>query len=52
MLMWHIVLLPIGVTLIAGLHILLVRRRGIVPPFDLTPDSVGTQEDAPGQEPA
>ena len=34
MLMWHIVLLPIGVTLIAGLHILLVRRRGIVPPFD------------------
>ena len=34
MLMWHIVLLPIGVTLIAGLHILLVRRRGIVPPFE------------------
>ncbi len=34
MLMWHIVLLPIGVTIIAGMHILLVRRRGIVPPFD------------------
>jgi ubiquinol-cytochrome c reductase cytochrome b subunit len=33
MLMWHIVLLPIGVVLVAGLHILLVRRRGIVPPF-------------------
>jgi quinol-cytochrome oxidoreductase complex cytochrome b subunit len=33
MLMWHIVLLPIGVVLIAGLHVLLVRRRGIVPPF-------------------
>jgi quinol-cytochrome oxidoreductase complex cytochrome b subunit len=33
MLMWHIALLPIGVVLIAGLHVLLVRRRGIVPPF-------------------
>jgi len=33
MLMWHIVLLPIGVAIIAGLHVLLVRRRGIVPPF-------------------
>jgi quinol-cytochrome oxidoreductase complex cytochrome b subunit len=34
MLMWHIVLLPIGVVIIAGLHVLLVRRHGIVPPFD------------------
>ena len=33
MLMWHIVLLPIAVVVIAGLHVLLVRRRGIVPPF-------------------
>ena len=32
--MWHIVLLPIGVAVIAGLHVLMVRRRGIVPPFD------------------
>ena len=31
--MWHIVLLPIVVAAIAGLHVLLVRRRGIVPPF-------------------
>jgi ubiquinol-cytochrome c reductase cytochrome b subunit len=36
MLMWHIVLLPIGIVIIAGLHVLLVRRRGIVPPFDET----------------
>ena len=34
MLMWHIVLLPIGIVIIAGLHVLLVRRHGIVPPFD------------------
>ncbi len=35
MLMWHIVLLPAGVVLITGLHILMVRRRGIVPPIEL-----------------
>jgi ubiquinol-cytochrome c reductase cytochrome b subunit len=33
MLMWHIVLLPLVVALIIGLHVLLVRRRGVVPPF-------------------
>ena len=38
MLMWHIVLLPIAVVIIAGLHVLMVRRRGIVPPFEVEPD--------------
>jgi ubiquinol-cytochrome c reductase cytochrome b subunit len=33
MLMWHIVLLPLVVSLVIGLHVLLVRRRGVVPPF-------------------
>jgi quinol-cytochrome oxidoreductase complex cytochrome b subunit len=33
MLMWHIVLLPLTVVLLTGIHVLLVRRRGIVPPF-------------------
>ncbi len=33
MLMWHIVLLPLAVVVLTGLHVLLVRRRGIVPPF-------------------
>jgi len=33
MLMWHIVLLPLLVVLLIGLHVLLVRRRGVVPPF-------------------
>jgi ubiquinol-cytochrome c reductase cytochrome b subunit len=33
MLMWHIVLLPLVVAAIIGLHVLLVRRRGVVPPF-------------------
>ena len=33
MLMWHITLLPIVVIAIVGIHVLLVRRRGVVPPF-------------------
>ena len=31
MLMWHIVLLPLVVAAVVGLHVLLVRRRGVVP---------------------
>lgn len=34
MLMWHIVLLPLVVGLLTAWHVLLVRRRGIVPPID------------------
>jgi quinol---cytochrome c reductase cytochrome b subunit, bacillus type len=33
MLMWHILLLPFVVALLAGWHILLVRRRGVCPPI-------------------
>ena len=33
MLMWHIVLLPLVVVLLVAGHILLVRRRGVVPPL-------------------
>lgn len=33
MLMWHIMLLPLAVGLLVLLHVLLVRRRGVVPPF-------------------
>ena len=41
MLMWHITLLPIGVGAIVVFHVLLVRRRGVVPPFELS----GTNEE-------
>ena len=34
MLMWHIVLLPLAIGIIAALHVLLVRRHGVVPPLD------------------
>ncbi|HET9169646.1 MAG TPA: cytochrome b N-terminal domain-containing protein [Actinospica sp.] len=35
MLMWHIVLLPAVVGILIALHLLMVRRRGIVPPLPL-----------------
>jgi quinol-cytochrome oxidoreductase complex cytochrome b subunit len=45
MLMWHIVLLPLVVGFVIGIHILQVRRRGVVPPLDIdirdrTPEQV------------
>ena len=33
MLMWHVVLLPLAVVLLVAGHVLLVRRRGVVPPL-------------------
>ncbi len=36
MLLWHVVLLPFVVGVIALLHIVLVRRHGVVPPIDAT----------------
>jgi len=34
MLLWHVVLLPVAVGVIAVLHVVLVRRHGVVPPID------------------
>ena len=34
MLMWHVVLLPLVVGVIAVWHVVLVRRHGVVPPLD------------------
>ncbi len=39
MLLWHIVLLPAVVGILVVLHIILVRRHGVVPPFDAVPPS-------------
>jgi ubiquinol-cytochrome c reductase cytochrome b subunit len=33
MLMWHIVLLPAVVIALVAIHVILVRHRGIVPPY-------------------
>ena len=52
MLMWHIVLLPFVLGLLTAWHVLLVRRRGIVPPIDATdPAGSGTAPPAPGDAP-
>jgi ubiquinol-cytochrome c reductase cytochrome b subunit len=32
---WHVLLLPMAVVLLVGAHVLLVRRHGVVPPFEL-----------------
>jgi ubiquinol-cytochrome c reductase cytochrome b subunit len=37
MLMWHIVLLPLAVGVVVVVHVLQVRRRGVVPPFEVLP---------------
>ena len=33
MLLWHVVLLPLVISALVAVHIVLVRRRGVVPPF-------------------
>ncbi|MGH9019688.1 MAG: cytochrome b N-terminal domain-containing protein [Acidimicrobiales bacterium] len=37
MLMWHIVLLPIAAVALTALHVLMVRVKGVVPPFEDAP---------------
>jgi hypothetical protein len=37
MLLWHIMLLPFIVGLLTVWHVILVRRHGVVPPFDAQP---------------
>jgi ubiquinol-cytochrome c reductase cytochrome b subunit len=34
MLMWHIVLLPLAAVALTALHVVMVRRKGVVPPFE------------------
>ena len=36
MLLWHIVLLPLVIGVLIVFHVILVRRHGVVPPFDAT----------------
>jgi ubiquinol-cytochrome c reductase cytochrome b subunit len=41
MLLWHVMLLPLVVGVLVVLHVVLVRRHGVVPPFDAQPPSPG-----------
>jgi len=38
MLLWHVMLLPLGVGLVVVLHVVLVRVRGVVPPIGIGED--------------
>jgi ubiquinol-cytochrome c reductase cytochrome b subunit len=50
MLMWHIVLLPLAVVVLTGIHVLMVRRRGVVPPFDDSPRETPAASDVNSSE--
>jgi quinol-cytochrome oxidoreductase complex cytochrome b subunit len=39
MLMWHIVLLPLALVFLVAVHVVLVRIKGVVPPFEENPRS-------------
>jgi len=38
MLLWHVLLLPLAVAFLIGIHILHVRHRGVVPPLPISKD--------------
>ena len=47
MLLWHVMLLPFILGVLVVLHIVLVRRHGVVPPFDAVPPTeTSVPEDA------
>jgi quinol-cytochrome oxidoreductase complex cytochrome b subunit len=50
MLMWHIVLLPMVVVLLVAGHVLLVRLRGVVPPFAPSKSPAIETEMVPSEE--
>ena len=43
MLLWHVVLLPFAVGLITVMHVILVRRHGVVPPIDAADPSISKE---------
>jgi ubiquinol-cytochrome c reductase cytochrome b subunit len=47
---WHIWLLPIAVVLLVALHVLLVRRNGVVPPFELDEKLKRARTASPGAD--
>jgi ubiquinol-cytochrome c reductase cytochrome b subunit len=47
MLMWHIVLLPLVVGVLVAVHVLQVRRRGVVPPIVVDPRDTIPQQVTP-----
>ena len=54
MLLWHVMLLPLVVGVLIVAHVILVRRHGVVPPFDAQPPASADQRTAElrGAQPA
>jgi Cytochrome b(N-terminal)/b6/petB len=50
MLMWHIVILPVGVGALIAVHVLLVRRHGVVPPLLLPAGTANAADVATPEE--
>ena len=48
MLLWHVVLLPVAVGVVAVLHILMVRRHGVVPPLGDEAAEIGERREVMG----
>lgn len=48
---WHVLILPIVVLALVAAHILLVRRHGLVPPFELDTRQVSSVQGAPVASP-
>ena len=51
MLLWHVALLPLVVGVIVVVHVVLVRRHGVVPPFGAVPPA-GETATPPGPPPS
>jgi hypothetical protein len=49
MLLWHAALLPAAISVIVGLHLLLVRLRGVVPPIDADTDRTARPTEVGGR---
>jgi quinol-cytochrome oxidoreductase complex cytochrome b subunit len=45
---YHVFLLPIAVVALVSAHVLLVRRNGVVPPFELEGKVAATSAAGPG----
>jgi ubiquinol-cytochrome c reductase cytochrome b subunit len=49
---WHILLLPVAVVVLVSAHVLLVRKHGVVPPFELEQRREALTAPAADREPA
>ena len=47
MLLWHIMVLPLILGVLVVLHVILVRRHGVVPPFDAVPPAAESDQAPP-----